>query len=67
MGFLIDTDVWVAVERGSLTPADVHRVTGIEPVFLSPINVAELQMGIELMEDATALSFLRRPASQPVQ
>ena len=50
MGFLIDTDIWVAVERGKVAPADIHAITGTEPVFLSPVNVAELQMGIELVE-----------------
>ncbi len=51
MGFLIDTDIWVAVERGTLAPADIHAITGAEPIFLSPVNVAELQMGIDLVDD----------------
>lgn len=70
MGFLIDTDVWVAVERGSLAPADVYAVTGTEPVFLSPVNVAELQMGILLMEDESArlkaLAAMRRLRRKPL-
>lgn len=70
MGFLIDTDVWVDVERGSLTPANVHAVTGTEPVFLSPVNVAELQRGIELVEDGTArlkaLAAMRRLRRKPL-
>jgi hypothetical protein len=36
VGFLIDTDIWVAVERGKVAPADIHAITGAEPVFLSP-------------------------------
>jgi hypothetical protein len=28
MGYLIDTCVWVAVERGRVRPADVAAVTG---------------------------------------
>jgi predicted nucleic acid-binding protein len=70
VGFVIDTDIWVAVERGTLAPADVHAVTGTEPVFLSPINVAELQMGIELMEDESArlkaLAAMRRLRRKPL-
>jgi predicted nucleic acid-binding protein len=70
VGFLIDTDIWVAVERGTLAPADIHAVTGTEPVFLSPVNVAELQMGIELVEDETtrrkALAAMRRLRRKPL-
>ena len=33
MGFLIDTCVWIDVERGDLAPADVADFTGDEPVF----------------------------------
>lgn len=70
MGFLIDTDIWIAVERGTLAPADVHAATGAEPVFLSPVNVAELQMGIELVEDEVvrrkALAAMRRLRRKPL-
>ena len=64
MGFLIDTDIWVAVERGALSPADIRALTGTEPVFLSPVNVAELQMGIGLVEDEATCSpqVLQRPS-----
>ncbi len=69
MGFLIDTDIWVAVERGTLAPADIHAVTGPEPVFLSPVNVAELRLGIELVEEEAtrrkALAALRRLRRKP--
>lgn len=70
MGFLIDTDIWIAVERGTLAPSDIHAVTGSEPVFLSPINVAELQMGIELVEEDAvrrkAISAMRRLRRKPL-
>jgi len=60
----------VAVERGTLAPADIHAVTGTEPVFLSPINVAELQMGIELVGDESvrgrALAAMRRLRRKPI-
>jgi predicted nucleic acid-binding protein len=51
MGFLIDTCVWIDVERGRLTPADVAAVTGDEPVFLSPVTVAELRFGVDAASD----------------
>lgn len=70
MGFLIDTDIWVAVERGTLSPADVHAVTRTEPVFLSPVNVAELRLGIELVADEAirrkALAAMRRLRRKPL-
>jgi predicted nucleic acid-binding protein len=70
VAFLIDTDIWIAVERGALAPADIHKVTGTEPVFLSPINVAELQMGIELVDDQAtrrkALAVMRRLRRKPL-
>ena len=70
MGFLIDTDIWVAVERGTLASAEIHAVTRAEPVFLSPVNVAELSMGIELVEDEStrrkALAAMRRLRRKPL-
>ena len=47
MGFLIDTCIWIDVERGALAPVDVASVTGDEPVFLSPVTIAELKYGAE--------------------
>jgi predicted nucleic acid-binding protein len=47
MGFLIDTCIWIDVERGAIAPADVASVTGEEPVFLSPVTIAELKYGAE--------------------
>lgn len=51
MGFLIDTCIWVDVERGSLSPADVTKFTGNEPVYLSPVIIAELKFGAEIAKD----------------
>lgn len=51
MGFLIDTGLWIAIERGSLSAADIHAITGPAPVYLSPVNLAEIRFGIELMSD----------------
>ncbi len=49
MGFLIDTNLWVAVERGIISAADIHAITRQQPVYLSPINLAELHYGAELV------------------
>jgi len=51
MGYLIDTCVWIDVEQGALSPADVAMVTGEEPVYLSPVTVAELAFGAEMAPD----------------
>lgn len=51
MGFLIDTNLWIAVERGKLSAADLHAITKQAPVYLSPVNLAEIRYGIGLMED----------------
>jgi predicted nucleic acid-binding protein len=50
MGVLIDTCIWIDVERGTLSPADVQMITGEEPVFISPITIAELAFGVEMTE-----------------
>jgi predicted nucleic acid-binding protein len=67
VGFLIDTCAWIDVERGALSPADVETFTKDEPVFLSPITIAELKFGAELAADGqirrkrlSALTRLRR-------
>ena len=46
MGFLIDTGLWIDVERGRLSAADVYSVTRQSPIYLSPVNVAEIRFGI---------------------
>jgi predicted nucleic acid-binding protein len=64
---LIDTSIWIAVERGMLGAADIHAITRQEPVYLSPVNIAEIQFGLELLRPgalrqkaAAALRRLRR-------
>jgi len=47
VGFLIDTCIWIDVERGAIAPADVAAITGDEPVFISPVTIAELKFGAE--------------------
>ncbi len=67
MGWLIDTSLWIAVERGAIGAADIYAITRQEPVYLSPVNVAEIQFGLELLpagakkqKAAAALRRLRR-------
>ena len=51
MGFLIDTGIWINVERGRLMVADVHHITGSETVFISRVTIAELRTGLEIMDE----------------
>lgn len=51
MGVIIDTCIWIDVERGRLSPGDVQFLTGPEPVFLSPVTIAELTFGVEMASD----------------
>ena len=70
MGFLIDTCVWIDVERGVLAPADVQALTGGESVFISPVTLAELRFGAEIASDAGTrqrrLAALRRLERKPL-
>lgn len=70
MGFIIDTCLWIAVERGKIAPADIHAITKQAPVFVSPINLDEIRFGIDLMNDALqkqrALAMLRRMRRKPM-
>lgn len=70
MGFLIDTGLWIAVERGRLAVADIHAVTGPEPVYISPVNLAEIRFGIEMMRVAAqrhrAMAAYRRMCRKPL-
>ena len=70
MGFLIDTNIWIAVERGRLSAADIHAITRQAPIYLSPVNLAEIRFGIDLMTDAKqknkAMAMLRRMRRKPL-
>lgn len=70
MGFLIDTNIWIAIERGRLSAADIHAVTRQAPIYLSPVNLAEIRFGIDLMADAKqkhrAMAMLRRMRRKPL-
>ena len=70
MGFLIDTNLWIAIERGKLSVADIHAITRQAPIYLSPVNIAEIRYGIDLMKDASqkqrAMIMLRRMRRKPL-
>ncbi len=70
MGFLIDSDVWIAIERGQLSAADIHAITRQASIYLSPVNLVEIRFGIELMTDAKqkqrAMAMLRRMRRKPL-
>ena len=70
MGFLIDTGLWIAIERGRLSAADIHAITRQAPVYLSPVNLAEIRFGIGSMTDAKqkqrAMTMLRRMRRKPL-
>jgi predicted nucleic acid-binding protein len=70
MGFLMDTCVWIDVERGALAPADVQMLTHGEPIFISPVTLAELRFGAEIASDAGTrqkrLVALRRLERKPL-
>jgi predicted nucleic acid-binding protein len=70
MGFLIDTGLWIALERGKIGAGDIHAITAQNPIYLSPVNLAEIRYGIELMTVATtkqkAMATLRRMRRKPL-
>ena len=70
MGFLIDTNLWIEIERGRLSAADLHAITQQIPVYLSPVNLAEIRYGIELMADLKvkqrAVAALKRMNRRPL-
>ncbi len=69
MGWLIDTSVWIAVERGHLAAADLYAITRQDPVYLSPVNVAEMQFGCAMLPAGPgkqkATATLRRLRRKP--
>jgi predicted nucleic acid-binding protein len=69
VGWLIDTGVWIDVERGALAAADIHAITRQEPIYLSPVNLAEIRLGLELLRAGPmkqrATAMLRRLRRKP--
>ena len=66
----MDTCVWIDVERGVLAPADVEALTQGEPIFMSPVTLAELRFGAEIAPDPGTrqkrLAALRRLERKPL-
>jgi predicted nucleic acid-binding protein len=69
MGWLIDTSLWIAVERGTLAAADIHAITRQAPIYLSPVNVAEIRFGVEFLSSGAqkqrATAMLQRLRRKP--
>ena len=47
-GYLIDTGIWVEVERGRLSSADLASIIGKAAVYASPVSIAELAQTTEV-------------------
>ncbi|HMD96262.1 MAG TPA: type II toxin-antitoxin system VapC family toxin [Terriglobia bacterium] len=67
---MLDTCVWIDVERGVLAPADVGTLTQGELIFISPVTIAELRFGAEITPDPGTrqkrLAALRRLERKPL-
>ncbi len=50
-GYLADTGIWVEVERGRLSAADLATIIGEASVYASPVSVAELMQAVETSPD----------------
>ena len=61
MGVIIDTCIWIDVERGALTHIQVADATNNMAAYLSPPVIAELEYGVNRAKTA-ALRNKRRAA-----
>ena len=52
MGYLIDTTVWIELERGRLSPEQIIKITGDTAVYVSPVSIAEMKFGAEMASKA---------------
>ena len=73
VGYLIDTGIWVEVERGRLSSADMQEIIGNAAVYVSPVSIAELAQACEIpLEEAVrqrrraTLQRLREKAILPI-
>jgi predicted nucleic acid-binding protein len=46
MGMIVDSSVWVELERGNLTSADLDAATAKEAIYVAPPVLAELEFGV---------------------
>lgn len=61
MGVILDSSIWVDVERGRLAAQDVARLTRNDFVYLTPPVLAELEYGIH--RAATEAQKVKRTAA----
>ncbi len=47
MGVIVDTSIWVEIERDRVTLADIEALAPDDDVCVTPTVVAELQYGVE--------------------
>jgi predicted nucleic acid-binding protein len=70
LGVLIDTCIWIEVEQGRLSPGDVASITREQPVYISPVTIAELKYGAEVAATPALrqkrLAALRRLQRKPL-
>ena len=52
MGVILDTSIWVAVDRGKLVPSDVAELTKEDPVYSAPPTIAEFEYGANRTRNA---------------
>ena len=52
MGVIVDTSIWVDVERQRLTHTALADLLGDEPVYLAPPVIAELEYGVNRAQTA---------------
>jgi predicted nucleic acid-binding protein len=45
MGVIVDTSIWVNVERGRMTPREIAAAIDNDEVYLAPPVIAELEYG----------------------
>ena len=57
MGVIVDTCVWIDIERGSLKPVDVAERINNDAVFMTPTILAELQYGVDRAESPVKRSL----------
>lgn len=46
MGVILDTSVWIEVERGRLSPDDVADRAGDDQLLATPVTIAEIGYGL---------------------
>jgi predicted nucleic acid-binding protein len=70
VGIILDTCVWIEYLAQRLSLAEVERVCGEQPVFLSSISLGELHFGVESCADpilrARRSAQVRKLESRPI-